>query len=86
MTSQTACLQTASPMQVTLNPRNRRDILQNSLYVSTSCAKGWYLDLNPTKKERLPIDNSPHLFIYPLPSLHPPNTHTIAPPKIQELS
>ncbi len=30
-------------------PRNRRDILQNSLNISVSWSRDWEMDLNPTK-------------------------------------
>ncbi len=36
-------------------PRNRHNILQNSLNVSASWSKDWELDLNPTKNEHLPF-------------------------------
>ncbi len=47
-------------------PRNRHEILQNSLNSSASWSKDWELDLNPTKSEHLPISKSP------LRHLHPP--------------
>ncbi len=40
-------------------PRNRHDILQNSLNISTSWSRDWELDLNLTKNEHLPIGNPP---------------------------
>ncbi len=36
-------------------PRNRHDILQNSLNINASWSKDWELDLNPTKSEHLSI-------------------------------
>ncbi len=56
-------------------PRNRHDILQNSLNISASWPRG--RDLNPTKSEYLPIGNSPHFVTCTLPSHNPPNTQTI---------
>ncbi len=58
-------------------PRNRHNILQNSLNVSASWSKDWELDLNPTKREHLPIGNSIHFVLYTLPSYYPLNTQTI---------
>ncbi len=58
-------------------PRNRHDILQNSLNSSSSWSKDWELDLNPTKSEHLPIGNSPHFVTYTLPSSNPPSTHAL---------
>ncbi len=63
-----------------IDPRNRHDILQNSLNVIASWSKDWELDLNPTIREHLPIGNSPHFVTYTLPSHIPPNTRTI--PKV----
>ncbi len=60
-----------------IDPRNRHDILQNSLTVSVSWSKDWELDLNPTIREHLPIGDSPHFVTYTLPSHTPPNTQTI---------
>ncbi len=54
-------------------PRNRRDILQNSLNVSVSWSKDWELDLNPTKSEPFPIGNS---LISPLTPSRPINLST----------
>ncbi len=36
-------------------PRNRHDILKNSLNSSTSWSKDWVLGVNPTKNEHLPF-------------------------------
>ncbi len=78
MTCPTACQQTASSIQMTLNsPRNRHDILQNSLNSSASWSKDWELNLNPTKSEHLPISNSSHFVTYTLSSHNPPNAQTI---------
>ncbi len=60
-------------------PRNRHDILQNSLNISASRSKDWELDLNPTNNEHLPIDNSPHFATYTLLSHNPLDTQTISP-------
>ncbi len=58
-------------------PRNRHDILQNSLNSSASWSKDWELDLNPTKSEHLPIGNSSHFVTYTLPSTKTPNAQTL---------
>ncbi len=58
-------------------PRNRHDILQNSLNSSASWSKDWELDLNPTKSEHLPIGNSRHFVTYTLPSHITPNPQTL---------
>ncbi len=59
-------------------PRNCHNILQNFLNISASWPKNWELDLNPTKSEHLPVDNSPHFVTYTLPSHSPPNTQNIS--------
>ncbi len=53
-------------------PRNRHDILQNSLNSSALWSKDWELDLNPAKSEHFPIGNSSHFVTYTLPSSNPP--------------
>ncbi len=58
-------------------PRNRHDILQNSLNISAIWSRDWKLNLNPTKSEHLPIGNSSHSVTYTLPPHNPPNTQTI---------
>ncbi len=57
--------------------RNRHDILQHFLSISSSWSNDWELDLNPTKSENLPIGNSPHFVTYTLPSHNSPNTQII---------
>ncbi len=81
MTCPTTCQQTASSMQTTSNSslsRNRHDILQSSPNVSTSCSKGWELDLNPTNPTQ-PLNLNHHLPLVtpPIMSLTPsrPITH-----------
>ncbi len=58
-------------------PRNRHDILQNSLNNSASWSKDWELDLNHTKSEHLPIGNPSHFVTLTLPSSNPPNTQAL---------
>ncbi len=58
-------------------PRNRYDILQNSLNISASWSRNWELDLNSTKSEHVPIGNSPRFVTYTLPSRNQPNTQAI---------
>ncbi len=48
----------ADDVKLIAPPRNRHDILQNSLNSSASGSKHWELDLNPTKREHPPIGNS----------------------------
>ncbi len=60
-----------------ITPRNRHNILQNSLNISASWSRDWELDLNTTKSEHLPIVNSPHFVTCTLPSHNPPNPQTI---------
>ncbi len=82
MTYPTICHQTA-PCSLyaddvkLIAPRNRHDILQNSLNKSASWSKDWELDLNPTKSEHLPIGNSSNFVTYTLPSSNPPNNQTL---------
>ncbi len=57
-------------------PRYRHDILQNSLNVSASLSYDCELDLDHTKSEHFPIDNSPYFVTYTVPSHNPLNTQT----------
>ncbi len=58
-------------------PRDRHDILQSPLNVSSNWSKDWELDLNPTKSELLAIGYSPHFIIYTFPSHSLPNAYRI---------
>ncbi len=60
-------------------PRNRHDILQNSLNIRASRSRFWELDPNPTKSEHLPIGNPPppYFVTHTLTSHNPHNTQAI---------
>ncbi len=60
-------------------PRNRHDILQNSLNISASWSRDWELDIIPTTREHLHIGNSPISSLTPsrpIITQHPDHTNS----------